>query len=172
MNGQHVPIYYAHSRILQDARLQCVGAFVGGPRAAGLAQSVARAVAVEGPAAAQARPPCRLNGPAVRLSIYAVGTVAHAVPAVADSSASAHRNRPETMAEFGVKYRADTAPPAAAAGMVVHSMFDISAYAGEEVEMQYLRANTDEELAAALRDMPKATVTFYELPEGEKFFMM
>lgn len=74
------------------------------------------------------------------------------------------------MAELEVKYPAMTMPPAAAPGMVIHSVYDTSAYAGTPEQKRYLAAHGEEERLEALRKMADATVTFYQLPEGEPFF--
>jgi len=74
------------------------------------------------------------------------------------------------MTDLEVKYPAMTMPPAAEPGMVIHSLYDTSAYAGTPEQRRYLAAHDEEERLTALRQMPDATVTFYQLPEGEPFF--
>lgn len=74
------------------------------------------------------------------------------------------------MTELNREYPATTMPPAAEPGMVIHSVYDTSAYAGTETQRRYLRAEDEADRLEALRRMPDATVTFYELPEGEPFF--
>jgi hypothetical protein len=74
------------------------------------------------------------------------------------------------MTQFDVAYPATTPPPVASPGMVTHSLFDTSMYAGSALQRRYLAAPDDEQRMNALRQMPDATVTFYELKEGEEFF--
>lgn len=75
------------------------------------------------------------------------------------------------MAELNVKYPATQAKPQPSApGMIIHSYYDVTPHQGEDVHLRYLKAATEKEKDAVLRDMPRATVTFYELPEGEPFF--
>jgi hypothetical protein len=73
------------------------------------------------------------------------------------------------LAEFGVKYPAWTPKPQASPGMVVHEYVELSMYSFEE-QRPYSDAKSDEERHAAARLLPLATVTFYELQEGEPFF--
>jgi len=74
------------------------------------------------------------------------------------------------MAELETTYPAMTMPPAAEPGMVIHSVYDTSMYAGTAAQKRYLAAPEEEMKLEALRSMPDATVTFYRLPEGEPFF--
>jgi hypothetical protein len=74
------------------------------------------------------------------------------------------------MTELEVPYPPTTMPPAAEPGMVIHSVYDTSAYMGTAEQKRYLAAYGEEERLEALRRMPDATVTFYQLPEGEPFF--
>lgn len=74
------------------------------------------------------------------------------------------------MTELGVKYPATQMPPVAEPGMVIHSVYDTSMYAGTAEQRQYLAAPDEEERVTVLRKMPDATVTFYQLEEGEPFF--
>lgn len=74
------------------------------------------------------------------------------------------------MAELETTYPAMTMPPAAEPGMVIHSVYDTSDHAGTPEQKRYLAAYGEEERLEALRRMPDATVTFYQLPEGEPFF--
>jgi hypothetical protein len=77
------------------------------------------------------------------------------------------------MTELNVKYPAtQKAPEPSGPGLVIHSYIDVTPHQGEEVHRRYVAAQTEEEKDAVLRDMPRATVTFYELPEGEPFFDM
>jgi hypothetical protein len=74
------------------------------------------------------------------------------------------------MAELEVKYPATQMPPLAEPGMAIHSVFDTSMYAGTAAQKRYLAAPEEEMKLEALRSMPDATVTFYQLPEGEPFY--
>lgn len=74
------------------------------------------------------------------------------------------------MTELGVKYPATQLPPVAQPGMVIHSVYDTSMYAGTAEQKRYLAALDEEEGLTVLRSMPDATVTFYQLKEGEPFF--
>ena len=75
------------------------------------------------------------------------------------------------MTELNVKYPATQTPPEPSGpGTVIHSYLDLTPHQSEDVYLRYLKALTQQEKAAVLRDMPRATVTFYELPEGEEFF--
>lgn len=74
------------------------------------------------------------------------------------------------MTELEVKYPATQMPPVAESGMVIHSVFDTSMYAGTAAQRRYLAAPDEESKLEALRAMPEATVTFYQLEEGEPFF--
>lgn len=74
------------------------------------------------------------------------------------------------MTDLEVEYPATTMPPVAEPGMVIHSVFDTSVYAGTAAQRRYLAAPDEESKLEALRSMPDATVTFYHLEEGEPFF--
>lgn len=74
------------------------------------------------------------------------------------------------MTELNREYPATTMPPAPAAGMVIHSLYDVSAYAGTTAQRRYVMAEDEADRLEALRSMPEATVTFYELEEGQPFF--
>jgi hypothetical protein len=62
------------------------------------------------------------------------------------------------------------APDPTLPGYVVHSLYDISMYACTAEVDVYDAAKSEEEKLEALRDMPLATVQFYELVEGEPLF--
>lgn len=70
---------------------------------------------------------------------------------------------------FDGKYPAWTPKPPASSGMVVHEYVDLSMYSPDQ-QRPYSQAVADEDRHAAARDLPLATVTFYELPIGEPFF--
>jgi len=73
--------------------------------------------------------------------------------------------------ELDVEYPAHTPKPAPSrAGVMVHSLMDISMYFGTEMQTRLYAAKSEEEEIEALKAMPLATVKFYELPEGEPFF--
>jgi hypothetical protein len=75
------------------------------------------------------------------------------------------------MTELNTKYPATQAKPEPSKpGMVIHSYTDVTPHQGEDVHERYIAAQTEEEQDLILRDMPRATVTFYELPVGEPFF--
>lgn len=75
------------------------------------------------------------------------------------------------MTDLNVAYPATTMPPAASGpGRVIHSLFDTSMYAGTPEQRRYISAEDEQDKLEALRWMPDATVTFYELDEGEPFF--
>jgi len=75
------------------------------------------------------------------------------------------------MTELGVAYPATTMPPAASCpGRVIHSLYDVSAYAGTPEQRRYISAEDEADRLEALRRMPDATVPFYELDEGEPFY--
>ena len=68
---------------------------------------------------------------------------------------------------WGKTYPASTpAPPPSHPGMVVHSVFDVSVYAGTPQYNRYIAAVTDHDQAEALKNMPLATVSFFEAPIG------
>ena len=72
------------------------------------------------------------------------------------------------MTELNVKYPAtQTAPQPSGPGKVIHTYLDVTPHQGEEVHNRYIAAQTEQQKDAVLRDMPRATATFYELPEGE-----
>lgn len=73
--------------------------------------------------------------------------------------------------QWGVAFPATTQrPQPTEPGMVVHSVTDLSMYAGNPATAAYGAAETEEEKAAALEHFPLATVRFYQIPEGESFF--
>jgi len=74
------------------------------------------------------------------------------------------------MTELEVKYPATQMPPVAEPGMVIHSYVDVSMYMGTKIQNRYCAAHDEEERLETLRKMPLATVTFYQLEEGEPFF--
>ena len=75
------------------------------------------------------------------------------------------------MTQLNVKYPATQKPPLPSGpGKVIHSYVDVTPHQGEEVHDRFIRAQSEEDRAAALADMPNATVTFHELAEGEPFF--
>ena len=76
------------------------------------------------------------------------------------------------MVQLNTEYPASTSRPRATkSGMIVHSLYDVSMYAGTKAQERYIAAGDDKTaLNAALSEMPNATVTFYEVPVGEPFF--
>ena len=75
------------------------------------------------------------------------------------------------MSPLDTKLPATALPPEPSApGVVVHSLYDMAAYGGGPAYWRYAKAETDEERMAALADMPLASVTFYEIPEGQPLF--
>lgn len=73
--------------------------------------------------------------------------------------------------EFGVEYPANTPAPTATPGKVVHSYYNLSPGQGTEAWNAYIAAESEEEEDRLVREIPGATVTFHELPEGEEFFL-
>lgn len=77
----------------------------------------------------------------------------------------------EPFTQWGKKLPATTAKPEPSKpGMVVHSVYDISMYPGRPEIADYAAARTEDAWSSALAQMPDATVTFSELPEGQPMF--
>lgn len=74
---------------------------------------------------------------------------------------------PEPFIQWGVPLPAGTPrPDPSRAGMLVHMIRDVAMYFGQPAWRRYLGANCDEEEeAAALAEMPLATVTYVEMPD-------